>query len=139
MELKHIRPYTRWAYFLVRVVKRERADVVEKVGHCAHGRSHAELKRIACAAGCLLRSGRRDALRAVLHLHPVLHAAADVVLIGFLFGCAPATQDHERCENRGALDLRWSFELTMLASLGAEVPTTGHINHVLCGPREVPY
>jgi hypothetical protein len=31
-------------------------------------------------------------------------------------------QDHERCEkNRGALELQRSFELTMLAALGAEV------------------
>jgi hypothetical protein len=39
-----------------------------------------------------------------------------------MFGCSPATQDHERCEkNRRALDLQRSFELTMLAALGAEV------------------
>jgi hypothetical protein len=40
----------------------------------------------------------------------------------FLFGCAPAWQDPERCEKiRSDLELWWSVELTMLASLGAEV------------------
>ena len=38
-----------------------------------------------------------------------------------LFGSAPAKQHLEFCENRGDCELSWSFELTMLASLSAEV------------------
>jgi hypothetical protein len=31
------------------------------------------------------------------------------------------TSDSEVCENRGEFELSWSFELTMLVSLGAEL------------------
>ena len=79
------------------------------------------MEGIVCGAGGLLRYGWREPLRAVEHVHLVHHAAADAALFGVcsVLRRRCSIQSFTRIAARSRLS--WSFELTMLASLSAEV------------------